>query len=114
MASVLRLVESEEVWHEKLLDRHIVMTPEAGGDATPIVRRHLSVLPTVYWLCRSVHSWLGWIHVFFHLSSVLVGGVAPLMLGIELLWTSTSVHPCPWLFRVCHQTLRLREQVYLG
>ena len=34
---------------------------------------------------------LGWTYGIFHLSSVPVRGEAPLMLGIEPLWTSTSV-----------------------
>ena len=70
-ASVLRLVESEKAWHEKLLDGHIVMITEAGGDATPLAQRRLSVLPTVYRLCRSARlrhrtAWLD----SWHLPSV--------------------------------------------
>ena len=54
----------------------------------------------------------GWIHGFFHVSSVLVMGVAPLELGMGLPWISKRVYPCPWHRRVCRQVRCGRR--YLG
>ena len=41
-------VEENGVWLDGLLDAYIAMIPKTDGDATPLGRRPLSVLPIVY------------------------------------------------------------------
>ena len=47
LARFLRVVEESGVWPEGLLDAYIAMIPKSGGDATPLGRRPLCVLPVV-------------------------------------------------------------------
>ena len=47
LARILRLVETDGVWPEGLLDAHIAMIPKADGDATALGQRSLCVFPVV-------------------------------------------------------------------
>ena len=48
LARILRMVESDGVWPEGLLDVYNAMIPKVDGDATPLCQRPRSVLPVVY------------------------------------------------------------------
>ena len=48
LACILTKVEDLGIWPDGLLDAYIAMIPKAGGDATPLGQRPLSVLPVVY------------------------------------------------------------------
>ena len=47
------MVEDTGVWPDGLLDAYISMIPESDGDATPLGKRPLSVLPVVYRILAS-------------------------------------------------------------
>ena len=53
LARILTKIEDTGVWPDGLLDAYIAMIPKAGGDATSLGQRPLSVLPVVYRLWAS-------------------------------------------------------------
>ena len=53
LARILTMVEDVGVWPDGLLDAYITMIPKTDGDATPLGRRPLSVLPIVFHIWAS-------------------------------------------------------------
>ena len=65
LARTLAKVEDSGIWPDGLLDAYIVMIPKTDGDATPLGRRPLSVLPVVYriWASTRMGQLVGWFSV---------------------------------------------------
>ena len=88
LARILTLVEDDGVWPDGLLDAYIAMIPKTDGDATPLGKRPLSVLPVVYriWASARMGQLDGWFKSWVP-DSVFSAGVVVgrLKLGILLL-----------------------------
>ena len=76
LARVLTKVEDTGVWPDGLLDAYIAMIPKAGGDATPLGQRPLSVLPVVYrlWASTRMGRFADWFQSWVPASVFSAGG----------------------------------------
>ena len=76
LARILTRIEETGVWPDGLLDAYITMIPKAGGDATPLGQRPLSVLPVVYRLWASTRMWqlADWFQSWVRASVFSAGG----------------------------------------
>ena len=76
LALVLTKVEDTGVWSDGLLDAHIAMISKTDGDATPLGKRPLSVLPIVYriWAFARMVQLEGWFKSWVPESVFSAGG----------------------------------------
>ena len=75
LAFLLR-IEETGIWPDGLLDAYISMIPKAGGDATPLGQRPLSVLPVVYrlWASTRMGQLADWFQSWVPASVFSAGG----------------------------------------